>query len=99
MTPSACNESQRLSNRQLHRANVADVQELQTILESAPGYWLVIQGKPAGSEAAVELFDDLPRGKDAKDKLVLALYERSSSTAVGCVELIPGFPNDDIAYL
>ncbi|RKT21155.1 acetyltransferase (GNAT) family protein [Paraburkholderia sp. RAU2J] len=74
-----------------------DVDRLQAVLEAAPGYSLAVEGKLPTPDAAIEVLDALPPGKDHSDKSV---YEIAlDAEPVGCLEMVRGYPETDIAFI
>jgi GNAT superfamily N-acetyltransferase len=85
------------SIRKLDGGRAADVADLQNILCGAPGYALLVEGRPPPVDAATELIQELPAGKGAKDKFVFAFD--CNGEPIGCVDLVRGYPGPEIAYL
>ena len=87
-TPTLRSIDRRLSN---------DVDRLQAVLEGAPEYSLVVEGRLPPSNAAIELLDALPPGKDHSDKYVYEVVHEAE--VVGCLEMVRGYPDTDIAFI
>jgi ribosomal protein S18 acetylase RimI-like enzyme len=69
---------------------------VQTLLDAAPTYYLLIDGVPnAGSAKAV--FEELPPGRTHADKHVLLIEE--DGVPAGVIDLVIGYPKDNIAYI
>ncbi|AJC23040.2 GNAT family N-acetyltransferase [Pandoraea pulmonicola] len=83
--------------RPIDRRQPDDVQRLQSVLEGAPGYSLIVEGKPPAPNAAVDVLDALPPGKDATDKFV---YEVAcDAQAIGCLEMVRHYPETGVAFI
>ena len=81
----------------IDRQSSNDIERLQAVLEGAPGYSLAVEGKLPSPNAAIEVLDALPPGKSHSDKFV---YEISRDVeAVGCMEMVRGYPEVDIAFI
>jgi GNAT superfamily N-acetyltransferase len=83
----------RLIDRQL----TSDIDRLQAVLEGAPGYSLAVEGRLPTPNAAIEVLDALPPGKGHSDKFVYEIAH--DSEAVGCLEMVRGYPEADIAFI
>lgn len=86
-----------LSYRRLDSCDASHVRDLQRLLEAAPSYAWIIEGKPPAANAAEELLTETPPGKMADDKLVLGIFDESG--LVGCLDLIRGYPSPETAYI
>lgn len=81
----------------IDRLSSNDIERLQAVLEAAPGYSLTVEGKLPAPGAAIEVLDALPPGKTHADKFV---YEITlDADAIGCIELVRGYPEADIAFI
>src|SRR6476661_2303153 len=65
--------------RRLAAGDEADVRELQRVLQAAPGYSLLVEGRPPPAQAARELFEALPPGKEHADKFVLGFEDATGA--------------------
>jgi GNAT superfamily N-acetyltransferase len=86
-----------LTHRVLRADLPADVALLQGILERAPQYNLLVEGRPPALSAAADLFADLPPGGEASRKRVLAFL--LDGEPVACADLYFGHPDATTAYL
>lgn len=86
-----------LTLRLLSAEEAADVALLQGILERAPAYALLVEGRLPASTAAADLFAELPPGGDPSRKRVLAFH--LGHEPVGCADLYLGHPEPSTAYL
>ena len=84
--------------RRLAAGDAADVRELQRVLQAAPGYSLLVEGRPPPAQAAREMFEALPPGKAHAGKFVLG-FEDATGTLVGCADLIRGYPEPQVAFI
>jgi diamine N-acetyltransferase len=76
---------------------LAEMRELQRVLDDAPGYFERVTGVPPGSAEAQSTYSVLPEGKDYEDKFVFGVY--LGDTMVGCADLIRGYPGPATAML
>lgn len=83
--------------RVLRSGDAADVAAVQRVLQGAPGYHLLIEGKPPSVTAAADLFAELPPCKAQADKQILGFFV--GSELAGCADLVRGYPSRDVAYL
>jgi len=97
IVPMPLNEPEDLVLRRLHACEQRDVGALQAIFEAAPGYSLLVTGKPPTSSAGREVFDALPLGSSASDKFTFEV--RSRSGAIGCLDIVRGYPQAHIAFI
>jgi GNAT superfamily N-acetyltransferase len=86
-----------LTERQLGATNIEHVQDMQSVFEASPSYFLAVEGKPAAYDAAEKMFLDLPPGKAQADKIVLGYYR--ATNPVGCAEIVRGYPEPRIALI
>jgi GNAT superfamily N-acetyltransferase len=86
-----------LTHRVLRADVAADVALLQGILERAPQYNLLVEGRPPAPTAAADLFADLPPGGEASRKRVLAFL--LGGEPVACADLYLGHPDAATAYV
>jgi GNAT superfamily N-acetyltransferase len=83
--------------RRIDRRSSNDIARLQAVLEGAPGYSLAVEGKLPAPNAAIELLEALPPGKNHADKFVFEISH--DVEAVGCIEMVRGYPEADIAFI
>ncbi|WP_244107239.1 GNAT family N-acetyltransferase [Burkholderia sp. BCC0419] len=83
--------------RRIDRRSSNDIERLQAVLEGAPGYSLAVEGKLPAPNAAIEVLDALPPGKKHSDKFVFEISH--DVEAVGCIEMVRGYPEVDIAFI
>lgn len=84
-------------NLVLRPIGVEDVDALQELIESDPGYTERITGHPPGSSDAQSLLMMRPPDLPEDAKLVLGAFEDERLVAV--VDLLRGYPNDHTAYI
>jgi ribosomal protein S18 acetylase RimI-like enzyme len=77
-------------------AGPGDVEALQALLESAPGYHRLTEGAPAGPTAASDLLAD---AEVDPDRLVLLLWPPGGATAAGVVDLQLHWPEPGAAHV
>jgi ribosomal protein S18 acetylase RimI-like enzyme len=79
-----------------------DAVQLQSLLESDPGYFEIVQGAPPGPAEAQSLVTALPEGKDYGDKFVYVVFDRQGareSALAAAIDLIRGYPENGVWYL
>jgi GNAT superfamily N-acetyltransferase len=74
-----------------------DVAELFALFEQAPDYSLIVEGRLPTLEDARVALTETPPGKTLKDKHFGGYWK--NGTLVGCMDLIRGYPEPDIAFL
>ena len=88
---------EQLTYRQLSISCDADISQLQAVLEAAPNYYKIIQGKgPSTDEARSEL-QALPEGHPVAAKFYYLI--QGHQRAVGCIDLLRGYPNENVAFI
>jgi GNAT superfamily N-acetyltransferase len=70
---------------------------LWDLLMATPDYSLLITRRLPTRQDAWELLNDCPAGITAQDKLVLAIMDEQH--IVGCIDLVPGYPTPETAFL
>ena len=75
-----------------------DEAQVQVLFESDPDYFRLVQGAPPGPAEAKDLLNELPEGKESRDKFVYALFDRDGALGV-VIDLLRGYPNDETWYL
>lgn len=75
-----------------------DEAKVQALFESDPDYFRLVRGAPPGPAEAKDLLNELPEGKDYRDKFVYILFDRDGALAV-VIDLLRGYPNDETWYL
>jgi GNAT superfamily N-acetyltransferase len=83
--------------RLLHRSSEKDIVDLQNVVMGAPRYYLLVEGKSPGPEAAIEVLQELPPGTSASDKYVFLV--EYSGLPIGCVDVVRGYPNSEVAFI
>jgi GNAT superfamily N-acetyltransferase len=74
-----------------------DVDAVQELIESDPGYTERITGYPPGASDAQSLLMMRPESLPEESKVVLGAFEADQLVAV--VDLLRGFPNDHTAFI
>jgi len=77
-------------------AGWGDVGALQSLLEAAPGYHRLVEGAPAGPNAA---FDQIADAEADPDRRLLLLWPREGSMAAGVVDLQIHWPDPGAAHV
>lgn len=86
-----------LTIRRVSSTTDEDMRPLQSVLEGAPSYSLLVEGRPPSPQAACEMMASLPPGKTHADKFVLLVCEEGG--AIGCADVIRGYPDDHVAFI
>jgi uncharacterized protein len=81
----------------LLEGGATEMAELQRVLEAAPTYAQLVTGSPPGPADAQSTYTILPEGKSYEDKFVFGVY--LGSAMVGCIDLIRGYPDPQVAHL
>jgi GNAT superfamily N-acetyltransferase len=74
-----------------------DVEALQELIESDPGYTERVTGYPPGASDAQSLLMGRPEGLAEEAKVVLGAFQDERLVAV--VDLLRGYPNDHTAFI
>lgn len=74
-----------------------DVDALQLLLESDPGYSQRITGYPTGPSDALSVLIARPAGFDEADKFSLGLW--ADDQLVGFADLLKGYPDPETAWI
>ena len=85
------------SYRRLHPTDPADVRDLQRILEAAPSYSRLVEGRDPPATAGRDELAALPPGKTHDDKFTFAIEH--DGQLIGCADLMRGHPDPNTAYL
>jgi ribosomal protein S18 acetylase RimI-like enzyme len=75
-----------------------DEPQIQALFESDPDYFRLVQGAPPGPVEAKDLFNELPEGKDHRDKFIYIGFDRHSALAV-VIDLLRNYPNDETWFV
>jgi GNAT superfamily N-acetyltransferase len=75
-----------------------DETQVRALLESDPDFFLSTQGAPPGPSDALGLLNEMPEGKEPRDKFVYVVFNRDGVLSA-VVDLLRGYPKDDIWYL
>jgi ribosomal protein S18 acetylase RimI-like enzyme len=70
-----------------------DLQALQTLYEKCRDFMLLVDGHPAGENAAEEEFQDVPPGKSAADHFMFGIVDRSNALA-GLLDVVRAYPEE-----
>jgi ribosomal protein S18 acetylase RimI-like enzyme len=81
----------------LRELTPGDVDALQELIESDPGYTERVTGYPPGQADAQSLLMMRPEGVKAAQKKVLGLWDAEQLVAV--VDLLRGYPNEHTAFI
>jgi RimJ/RimL family protein N-acetyltransferase len=79
------------------RGEPREMDELQSVLASAPEYSQLVTGAPPGRADAQSTYTILPPNKRYEDKFVFGIYVQGK--CVGCIDLIRGYPTPATAML
>lgn len=86
-----------LSFRSLNKDIPTDVAAVQQLLEAAPSYSLLVEGRLPKSGDALIAMQELPPGKTRNDKLFGSYW--LDNVLVGCLDIVRGYPEQHIAFL
>jgi len=75
-----------------------DEAQIQALFESDPDYFRLVQGAPPGPAEAKDLLNELPAGKESRDKFVYAFVDRDG-VAAALIDLLRSYPDDETWYL
>ena len=65
-----------VENYSIHRLLPEDSGPIQVLFENCLDFMLLVDGRPAGNNAAEETFQDLPPGKSLQDKFVFGIIDQ-----------------------
>jgi len=83
--------------RKITASNNTDIKRLQLVLESAPNYYLTIQGtRPSSDEAFSELTSS-PKGLPFENKSFYLIEQ--DTKAIGCFDILKGYPSKKVAFI
>jgi GNAT superfamily N-acetyltransferase len=75
----------------------ADADLLQGLLEKCDVFNILLTGLPAGETDAIDLFKDLPPGKELRDKTVIGFIH--GSQLIGVLDSIIGYPENGTWFI
>jgi ribosomal protein S18 acetylase RimI-like enzyme len=75
-----------------------DEEKIRALLESDPDFFVSTQGAPPGPTDALGLLNEMPEGKELRDKFVYSAFNRNGALSV-VIDLLRGYPKDDTWYL
>lgn len=81
----------------LHANQTGDITALQRVLEDAPAYSYLVKGRAPLPTDAEDVFNDLPSGLSAPDKLVAGFL--FNDQMVGFVDICKDYPEVHVAYI
>jgi RimJ/RimL family protein N-acetyltransferase len=87
----------RKHNLNLRRIDSDSHKEVQSILDTAPTYYMKVEGVLKIDGAAKKVFEELPPLCTYDDKYVF--FIEKNETPIGVVDLIIGYPNRKTAFL
>jgi GNAT superfamily N-acetyltransferase len=70
-----------------------DVKALQRLYEKCVDYMLLVDGHPAGQNAAEEEFQDLPPGRSADDKFMFGIVDPLNEL-IGVLDVMRWYPDE-----
>lgn len=77
-------------------AGSGDLDALQALLEASPGYHRLVEGRPAGENAAADLLADAEADPDRR---LLLLWPTTGTMAAGVVDLQMHWPEPGAAHV
>ncbi len=86
-----------LDFRLFRPGSMEDTATLLGLFEQAREYFLLVEGKLPTFEYALDDLSALPPGKQLQEKCYGSYWK--DGALVGCMEIVRGYPEPDIAYL
>ena len=80
----------------MHLLTREDVEAIQGLYEQCVDYMILVDGQPAGENAAEEEFEDLPPGRSADDRFMFGIVHQRKEL-IGVLDAIRGYP-DEVAW-
>ncbi len=77
----------------VHLLTYEDVKAIQTLYEKCEDYMLLVDGHPAGENAAEEEFHDLPPGRSADDKFMFGIVSPLNEL-IGLLDVMRWYPDE-----
>ncbi len=77
----------------MHILTHEDAKAIQTVYEKCVDYMLLVDGHPAGKNAAEGEFQDLPPGRSADDKFMFGIVNPLNDL-VGVLDIMRWYPDD-----
>ena len=77
----------------VHLLRHEDIAALQTLYEKCADYMFLVDGHPAGKNAAEEEFQDLPPGKSADDKFMFGIVNPRNEL-IGLLDAARWYPDE-----
>lgn len=82
-----------LQDYSVHRLLHEDINTIQTLYEKCLDYMLLVDGHPAGKNAAEEEFQTMPPGRSADDKFMLGIVDPLNEL-IGVLDVVRGYPDE-----
>jgi ribosomal protein S18 acetylase RimI-like enzyme len=86
------------SDYELRNLQPEDAEALQRLFDQCSDYSLIVEGEPAASTAAQELFQETPPGRSLADKFVFGLVNHRGEV-VGVLEGMRHYPEEHIWWI
>lgn len=77
----------------VHLLSIEDAKALQALYDQCVDYMLLVDGHPAGKNAAEEELQDLPPGKSMDDKFMFGIFD-AMNELVGVLDVLRGYPGE-----
>ena len=77
----------------VHLLTYEDVKAIQTLYEKCVDYMLLVDGHPAGKNAAEEEFQDLPPGRSVDDKFMFGIVNPLNEL-IGVLDVMRWYPDE-----
>jgi len=87
-----------LSDYSVHQLSLEDVPALQALFEKCLDYMLLVDGHPAGPNAAAEEFQDVPPGKSLQDKFLFGIVD-AKNELVGELDVMRAYPDESTWWI
>ena len=91
-------ERMELREYTIRLAEPSDEAQIQTLFESDPDYFRLVQRAPPGPVEARDLLSELPEGKDHRDKFVYIGFDHNAIMAV-VIDLLRDYPSDQTWFV
>lgn len=86
-----------ISVLKMRRATRDDISTVQRLFDLAPDYTRRVDGRDPQPDEGEQMFAALPPNKTQADKLIY-IFD-STSDALGCADVIRGYPSKEIAWI
>jgi GNAT superfamily N-acetyltransferase len=85
-------------NFTIHLITPCDTEIVQDLLKECEQFNLLVEGQPVSPDAAKNLFQDVPAGRSAEEKLVYGIFDRCNKLT-GVLEVFPDYPEPAVWWI